>query len=185
MSLFSDDPNSMYTYDANLVIFDNEPKIVLSVPIKNPSTTLNLYKFLNRPILYRNKNANFEIMLRNVPEFLIINDHKTLYKTLTHKEFSECQKLSKNNYYTCRYDNIYRKDIDNTCLTRIFSGNVGHLSEHCELTYDVAREYVVQVGVNEYEIEPLDIPVSVDIICNNKTLNRVGGKNCISHFNIP
>ena len=37
----------------------------------------------------------------------------------------------------------------------------------------MAREYVVQVGVNEFEIEPLDKPVSVDIICSNKTLDKV------------
>jgi hypothetical protein len=148
--------HTTYTEDNIIIAF-------VHVAIYRQDTILQLYKYVETPILFAGENYTRHFFLARPhgrERYLAINRQNDIFKELSDDEFRQCQRID--TLWFCNKDNILQRHPGTSCLTTIFKGKD---PEHvCEIEIRSHSDFLAQTSDNNFRLfQPY--PGAIEINC--------------------
>ena len=125
---------------------------------------LNVLKRIDVPIML---NEYYMADIRSPTTHLLVNKDLTTFAEMTEFEFSQCSQWS--NVFYCPSAQVLRKDTKQSCLLALYRNNNKLISQNCEVELKTAREIIVPLSRNDFEIVSPHRP-NLHTICSDPSI---------------
>lgn len=130
-------PHAAYELPASYALANDVSNIVLHIPVLH--SKLTLYNFIDFPVA---RPGLTPVRFQPVTTHIAIDDQRTSYFLPSHSDLHAC--LSLNDVLLCPFPYL-RHDMDNTCLSTLFSSRWQSATRLCPFTTDIP-EWLFAVG---------------------------------------
>jgi hypothetical protein len=113
----------------------------IHLPIHKVELNLDLYGFIDVPILSENHDTHF-YLLKPTGKYLAINHEMEVFREFGDVEFQNCKRAE--SIYYCPLDNILYRYPTTTCLSAIYRKL--NLTAHCEIQLLSVRDHLTQTS---------------------------------------
>ena len=127
-----------YVYDSNARIF----YAICHVPFSNRGNVMDLYRFLDTPMMFANQSQVFAQIGYLEQPFIAVSKDTSHYVTLSLADLMDCNKLGQS--YYCPNKAMYKRQRP-CCMLSLFDNNVAEVQRRCPL--DVANEMSTAIRV--------------------------------------
>ena len=151
-----------------MFIIGGVPQILIEVPLKPLNSDFLIYKFHESHPL---QIQNLSFTMTTPEPILVIDNLKTIYKTISKEEFRKCHRVSQR--YQCHFEKVYSKATHSNCLAKLYLGDFQNIHDYCPFVVSSPESETHQENsINEFTIRSPKAPTQVTVNCRDPTQNK-------------
>ena len=164
--------DSLFSSAIAIAKHDNIFTVVVKIPFRS-AAELDLYKFMELPLLVTNKSA---LIVKTTEKLIAVDKAHAFHFTLTQNDFMDCDK--RGDMFSCPSSALLQTNLSKSCLGALMLVDIPAVKERCSLKVAMITEThakLVNPCFAKFVFPPAGKTVAISCPGFPKNISRVGG----------